>query len=274
MTAEHPAKPMKPSSEPLRPTLREAALSASEAFHADAGLVHGQISFGLSNEPVARSGYSINLLRIPDGQGGFRDIDEQAIKGVKLVLVACMDQRQIADLVDKVKAQYQDIKDDEILVISMGGGIVQTDSEKGQRESALNAMLSYVVDTSEQPVTIVATAHTSDLTNPDSNPCGGITHMAGGRISEKVTDRAIKTRIAETHQLLDHSTQSYELGETAEVAVASTYAMLSSLKTQFPNKATTAEVLVVVPNDQTKTVRRIHTQPIESGKLTLSQMLA
>ncbi len=274
MTARQPAKPMRqPSSEPLRQTLREAALSAAEIFHGDANLVHGPISFKLSNEAVPTSGYSINLLRVPDGQNGFRDIDEEALKAVKLVLVACMDQRQIADLVDKVKKQHSDFKDEEILVISMGGGIVQTDSEKGQRDTALRAMLSYIVDVAEQPIHIVATAHTSDITSPTSGPCGGITYMADGKIAERVTNPQTRARIAEEYLLRDESTQSYELAETAEVAVASTYAIISDLQTQYADKAPTAEVLVVVPNDQTKTVRQVHTQPVESGKLTLSQIL-
>jgi hypothetical protein len=152
--------------------LRKRALAAIDVFANDHTLVHGDFMYQSAHVPPADYGiYSISLIT--------PETPIEAIKKAKVVFVECMDKRVALPAYEQLVAEAatQGITQQEILVLSPGGGTLQ---ESPRRERALRNQLTYIAALAPELHTIVVSGHTSDLTKETSGGCGAVKHFCNG----------------------------------------------------------------------------------------------
>jgi len=228
------------------------AILAGRAFLGDPNLVHGEVKIQSSHMPPATRGeYSLQVIR--------EDTDVERIRKAKVLVVGCMDKRQAEELYGRVLDGRMSMEDggqrikytpDEIAMITVGGGIVQT----GEREEAMQTMIDFVIDQAPNLQHVVVSAHTSDPRSDESKPCGGITFLNGGKPIAETLSAEVRNDLTSRHAIPHDIFNGPELLATGEVAQRHAADILAA-DTDHPSMRT--HVWVVVPNDETHGIRQI-----------------
>ncbi|MGH7245870.1 MAG: hypothetical protein ACREGI_02980 [Candidatus Levyibacteriota bacterium] len=247
-----------------RPIIPRTVLDAGRTFLGDPGLVHGIVRVQSLHMPPAAAGeYSLQI--ISDGNPTEQQAQMNAIARAKMLVVGCMDKRQAEALY--LKAQTLRYAPEDIVMLTVGGGIIQT--EHSDRERALGTMIDYVVDNASGLETIVLSAHTSDPEHDGSSPCGGVTFLNNGKpIATTLTHRE-EDRLVDAYQLPDRSLQQLELAATAEAASRHAADILAKHRDRL---GLGSLVWVVVPNDETHGIRQIFTERPDGSRKKLEEL--
>ena len=146
-------------------------------FENDQQLVHGEVNIADSLTPPAAWGtYSI---RLPNDS-----LPAEKLTQIKVVLWSCMDRRIVRPLFENLlKDGY---KEQEILIVSMGGGPLQAGED---RTHALKTAFMELQTKLPNLQRVIAVAHTGI--------CGGLKHFCGGIPITEVVQAQYKAQAVE-----------------------------------------------------------------------------
>jgi hypothetical protein len=130
-------------------------------FTLDQNLVHGDIS--IESSLIAPAPYGTYSIRLPNDE-----LDPAALAKIRVILWTCMDRRTIRPVYEQLRTHA--IAENEILIISMGGGPIQVGADRTQALTQAFAELAPKLPKLEK---IWAVAHTK--------VCGGVKYFASGR---------------------------------------------------------------------------------------------
>ena len=233
-------------------TLRVNAIKASKLFLQDIDLIHEDVKIlSIYDPPAERGNYSLHGIMSEERDEKLKN----ALNKAKVVLVSCMDKRIVADLYKKIQKKYN-IKPEEILIVSLAGGIIQT----SKREDALLDIIHYIVNEATSLKSIIFTGHTSDPKKSNSAPCGGVTHFVGKPLKEAVHDN-----ISQKRRNANKNISSFEFVATAEMVSTHSYEIISKLKNMLSLDRLRVFAWTVIPNENRENIKIVNVKLNNKG---------